>query len=291
MKAKFIILTPVYNDWKNLHKLLTKINKLFIYKIKQQFDLIIVDDCSLEKINFKKSQFAAIKNLKVLRNHNNLGSQRAIAIGIKFIKKIYKKGNQVIIIDSDGQDNPHGIIKLIQKFEKTNSSVVAKRGQRKEALWFKMFYEVYCVLIYLLTLKKIRYGNFSLLKFSDLSKVLEGGNLWSAFPPTISLNLINISFITIDRDKRYSGVSKMNFLGLFYHALRVFSVLRFRILFFSFIYILSFFIFFQMNFLMIFIPFLIFLNISNFILSLLNGKNFIKNFKKITIQNFSISQY
>ena len=50
MKAKFIILTPVYNDWKNLRKLMTKINKLFLYKIKQKFDLIIVDDCSLDKI-------------------------------------------------------------------------------------------------------------------------------------------------------------------------------------------------------------------------------------------------
>ena len=44
MKAKLIILTPVYNDWKNLDKLLSKINKLFLNKIKQKFDLIIVDD-------------------------------------------------------------------------------------------------------------------------------------------------------------------------------------------------------------------------------------------------------
>ena len=36
MKAKLIILTPVFNDWKNLDKLLTKINKLFHYKIKQK---------------------------------------------------------------------------------------------------------------------------------------------------------------------------------------------------------------------------------------------------------------
>ena len=91
MKAKFIILTPVYNDWKNLHKLMAKINKLFLYKIKQKFDLIIVDDCSLEKINFKISQFKTIKNFKILRNYNNLGSQRAIAIGIKYIKKNTKK--------------------------------------------------------------------------------------------------------------------------------------------------------------------------------------------------------
>jgi len=291
MKAKFIILTPVYNDWKNLRKLMTKINKLFLYKIKQKFDLIIVDDCSLDKINFKKSQFKTIKNFKVLRNYNNLGSQRAIAIGIKYIKKNYGKDNKVIIIDSDGQDNPLGILKLIRKFEKSNSSVVAKRGQRKEALWFKIFYEIYCVLTYLLTLKKIRHGNFSLIKFSDLEKILKDGNLWSAFPPTLTLNLSKISSITLDRDRRYSGNSKMNFFGLFYHALRVFSVLRFRMLIFSLIYILFFYLFFQYSLMMVIVPFLIFLNISNFILSLFNAKNFTRNFKKIRVNNFSTFQY
>ena len=29
MKAKILILTPVYNDWENLNKLLVKINKMF----------------------------------------------------------------------------------------------------------------------------------------------------------------------------------------------------------------------------------------------------------------------
>ena len=54
MKAKIIILTPVYKDWKNLNKLLSKINRLFLYKIKQKFDLIIIDDYSLEKYEIKK---------------------------------------------------------------------------------------------------------------------------------------------------------------------------------------------------------------------------------------------
>ena len=197
----------------------------------------------------------------------------------------------MVIIDSDGQDNPFGILELIHKFEQSNSSVVAKRGQRKEALWFKIFYEIYCVLIYLLTLKKIRHGNFSLIKFSDLEKILKDSNLWSAFPPTLTLNLTKISSITLDRDRRYSGNSKMNFFGLFYHALRVFSVLRFRMLIFSLVYILFFYLFFQNSFMIVIVLFLIFLNMSNFILSLFNTENFIKNFKKIRIDNFSTFQY
>ena len=289
MKAKFIILTPVYNDWKNLNNLLSKINKLFINKVKQKFDLIVVDDSSKEKIIFKKQSFQSIKNIRILKNYENLGSQRSIAIGLRYIKKIYRNNYQLIIIDSDGQDNPDGILKLIKKFNKTNSCVVAKRGQRRESLWFKICYEIYCLLIYILSFKKIRFGNFSILRFEDVNNVLRDNNLWGAFPPTLSLNLKKISFITIDREKRYSGNSKMNFFGLFYHAMRVFSVLRFKVLFVSFFYFIILFFIIPQKYFAVFLIFLFLLflmNASNFILSFSNKINFYKSFKKVKVLSY-----
>lgn len=289
MKAKFIILTPVYNDWKNLNNLLSKINKLFINKVKQKFDLIVVDDSSKEKIIFRKQNFQSIKNIRILKNYENLGSQRSIALGLRYIKKIYRNNYQLIIIDSDGQDNPDGILKLIKKFNKTNSCVVAKRGQRRESLWFKICYEIYCLLIYILSFKKIRFGNFSILKFEDVNNILRDNNLWGAFPPTLSLNLKKISFITIDREKRYSGNSKMNFFGLFYHAMRVFSVLRFKVLFVSFFYFIILFLTIPQKYVVVFliVLFLLFLmNASNFILSFNNKINFYKNFKKVKVLSY-----
>ena len=283
MKLKFVVLTPVYNDWKNLNKLLIKINNIFFNKIKQKFDLIVVDDFSTEKNILKKSKFKSIKNIKILQNCENLGSQRSIALGVKYIKKFYSSNCQIIVIDSDGQDNPTGILKLIDKNKKTNTSVVAKRGQRKESLWFKIFYEIYCILIFVLTLKTVRFGNYSLLKFNDLNKILTDGNLWNAFPATLSLSLPKVSSVTIDREKRYSGKSKINFFGLIFHALRVFSVLRFKILYSSIIYLGIIYLFLKDYFflLIIFLFFFIFINISNFTLSLFNNKNLKDNFNNI----------
>ena len=289
MKAKFIILTPVYNDWKNLNNLLSKINKLFINKVKQKFDLIIVDDSSEEKIIFRKQSFQSIKNLRILKNYDNLGSQRSIAIGLRYIKKMYRNNYQLIVIDSDGQDNPDGILKLIKKFNKTNSCVVAKRGQRRESLWFKTCYEIYCLLIFILSFKKIRFGNFSILRFEDVNNILQNNNLWGAFPPTLSLNLKKISFITIDREKRYSGNSKMNFFGLFYHAMRVFSVLRFKVLFVSFFYFIILFLIIPQKYFavcLIFLFLLSLMNASNFILSFSNKINFYKSFKKVKVLSY-----
>ena len=53
MKGNIIILTPVYNDWKNLSTLLIEVNKIFKHQIKTKFELIIVNDRSTEKSNFK----------------------------------------------------------------------------------------------------------------------------------------------------------------------------------------------------------------------------------------------
>jgi hypothetical protein len=92
---------------------LSKINIIFKKKIKKKFDLVIVDDFSNEQINFKKLKYPSVNNLKIIKLHKNLGSQRAIAIGLKFINENYTKNFQVIIIDSDGQDNPKGIIKML----------------------------------------------------------------------------------------------------------------------------------------------------------------------------------
>jgi len=289
MKPKILILTPVFKDWQNLKMLLIKINMIFTKKIKQRFDLLVVDDDSRQKINYKKFKFSKINKLKIIKLSNNLGSQRTIAVGLKFIQKIYIKNYNVIIIDSDGQDNPSGILKLLKKNNITKSPLAVRRGQRKEPWWFKIFYELYCLTVFIFSLKKIRHGNYSLLSFSCVNKILKDDGIWNAFPPTLSNNFKNLSFITIDREKRYSGNSKMNFFGLFYHALRVFSVLKFRILIFSIIYLIGLYIFLIEKYILVFFFLAIFLflfNFFNFILSLNNKRNYLKNYKKIKVYVF-----
>ncbi len=291
MKAKIVILTPVYNDWKNLIKLLSKINNIFKYKIKKKFDLIVINDCSNEDFNHKKLKLKNVNKLTIISLSQNIGSQRALAIGIKFINNVYKKNYKTIIIDSDGQDNPMAIIKMLDKIKKDPKfSVVVNRGQRKESFWFKFFYELYCILINLLAAKKIRFGNYSLLNSSHINKIHDNSDLWSAFPPTISNNIKKISYITMDRDKRFSGKSKMNFFGLLLHASRVFSVLRYRIIASTSVYLLFSYIFLYNNtydffFYMITIIILIF-NIMNFIITLSNKTNFNESFKNVKIYHF-----
>ena len=291
MKSKIIILTPVYKDWQNLDLLLSKINIIFKKKIKKKFDLVIIDDFSNEQINFKKLKYPLVNNLKIIKLHKNLGSQRAIAIGLKFINENYTKNYQVIIIDSDGQDNPKGIIKMLDKANSyPGNSIVVKRGQRKENLWFRILYEVYCLIINILAFKKIRYGNYSLLTSSDTYKITLDMNLWNAYPPTLCLNSKALRKVTMNREKRFSGDSKMNFYGLVYHALKVFSVLRFRILLSSSLYLLI--LYFtsikQPSSILFstFIFFFIIFNFLNYSFSFFIKENYFKSYKKIKVIKF-----
>ena len=287
MKTKIVILTPVYNDWNNLGKLLKKINKVFEVSINNTFDLVIVNDCSKENYNHKKYKLKMINKIILVNLEKNVGSQRAIAIGLKYLKKNYKKNFKTIIIDSDGQDNPKIISKILSLNEKNpKCSIAINRGQRREPIWFKLFYEAYCILVKLFCFKKIRFGNYSLVDISDLKKITEKKELWSAFPPTLSKNSNRLLHLSADREKRYGGDSKMNFYGLVYHALRVFSALKLNVLFSSFFYIFLSLIFFYENnkiFLIIISLVLIVFNLSIFLVSLNNKRDFQKNFRKIKV--------
>ena len=290
MKAKILILTPVYNDWENLNKLLLKINKIFQNEVKTKFELIVVNDHSSKNYNFKKFKMRMVEKVTILNLFKNEGSQRAIGIGIKYINKNYKNNFKTIIIDSDGQDNPKIISKMLELSMKSPKySLVIDRGQRKEPLWFKFFYEFYCILIQFFCAKKIRFGNYSLIISKHLKKISLQKELWSAFPPTVLKTIDNLIHLTLDRDKRYSGESKMNFFGLIIHALKVFSALRYSVLIFSTIYlILFYFLFYESKNLIFFslmLGLLIF-NIINFLISFNNKENFLNAFDKIKIKTF-----
>lgn len=290
MKEKIVLLTPVYNDWQSLDKLLVKINNIFYKKLNLKFELVIINDYSKEKYNFKKYKLKMIKRITVLSLYKNVGSQRAIAIGIKYLSNFHKKNFKTIIMDSDGQDNPNVIDKIL-KLSRSNPkfSIVINRGQRKEPFWFKFFYEMYYYLIKIFCAKKIRFGNFSLINSKHLKELSLDSDLWGAFPPTVSKNIKDLIFLTVNREKRYGGKSKMNFFGLILHAFRVFSVLKKRIFIFTILYSVILFFFFyyfvtETFYFYILTSALIFFNLINFFISLNYKKDFLKNFEKIKVK-------
>ena len=88
--SKNIILIPIYNDWRSLNKLLLNIDKYLKSNKNNPVEILVVDDNSSKKLYIKKKKFVNIKKIRVISLLKNLGSQKAIAVGLVYLKKTEK---------------------------------------------------------------------------------------------------------------------------------------------------------------------------------------------------------
>ena len=278
---KFTFLLPLYNDWENLKILIEKIETQ-LQKLDDQFDVMVLNDSSTLKCNISFKNLQKLKQIKIINLNKNIGSQRAIAIGLKYISQIYKSDEKkiVIIMDSDGQDDPEILNKIIEINKKSPDEIITiNRTQRNEQMWFKILYELHYLTLILFSGQKIRYGNYSLISSDKLKKLLLTGDLWAAYPAAISKSFKKTYKVFHERKKRYSGNTKMNLYGLLNHSIRVFSVFKYNILVCSLIYSTVFFFLGPKFYFFIFI--LIIANILTFSISLNNKRKLDENFNSI----------
>ena len=221
----FIILTPTFNDWKSLSKLLFEIDKN-IAGLKGNFRTLVINDASTLKPKLNLKNVKHLRKIKIITLKKNLGSQKSICLGLKYLKK--KKTKAIItIIDSDGEDDPKKIKKLINLAKKNpNSIITANRLKRTENIFFKFLYKLHLLITFLLTGKYIDFGNYCSFNSSNLKKLLSNANLWLACSAGITKNCSSLKSYYIGRKKRYFDSSKAKLSFLFEHSLNIISVFK-----------------------------------------------------------------
>ena len=232
----FTIILPVYNDWRSLNVLLKQIEKSLV-RTKSKFKLLLINDGSTEKMSLKiKKNF--YKNIEILHLKKNIGSQKAIATGLKYLFKNEKKNQKhFIIMDSDGEDDPkkiNKIIDIVNKNKKTNL-ITLNRTVRKESILFSILYEIHLLLTFLITFKYIRYGNFTYLSKNALKRISNKKDLWLAYSATVCKFLKKDFSIVASRKKRISGKSKMSYVSLIKHSINIQSIFK-KNIFLSYIF-------------------------------------------------------
>ena len=236
---KIIILIPVFNDWESLEKLIVEINKNI--KELKKFDiecLIINDSSTIKKPKLLKPSF--IKSIQILNMRENKGHARCNAFGIRYVIK-NKDFDYLILMDSDGEDRPVELKKLINKIlEDPNKSVVAKRIKRSEGPFFQFLYYMHKLITLVFTGKKINFGNYSCLIKEDVRKLSTQASLWSSYSGSVKKNLEHFNEIESERGTRYFGPSKMSFLKLLIHSFSIIAVFKFQVFFRSLILIIIF---------------------------------------------------
>ena len=222
---KIIILTPVYNDWQSVYKLVEEINNL---SLDQEFEIsvyIFNDYSNHDRPNFEKN-LENINSIKIFNMKKNQGHARCIATGLKYI---FEKDNfdYVIPMDGDGEDRPEEIVSFLDQIKKTQDKpVVGERVKRSENRIFKICYQLHKFLTLVFTSKSIKFGNFSCLPKSIVEKMINEKATWNSFSGSlkkIENDLISIPSI---RGNRYFGPSKMSFINLIKHSLSIISVFR-----------------------------------------------------------------
>ena len=212
------IIVSMYNEEDSLDLFFNKINDVIEENSKYNFEIICIDDGSVDSTYDKLVKYAKKdKKVKIIKFSRNFGKEYGMMAGFKFCN-----GKCAIPIDVDLQDPPSLISKFIKKWEEGYDMVYGIRIDRKsdtllKRLTAKMFYKIYNLLTkspipynagdYRLIDKKIINAILSLNEKNIFMKGIFG---WTGFKS------VGIEYV---REKRSAGISKWNYWKLWNFAL------------------------------------------------------------------------
>ena len=227
---KFIILIPVFNDFKSASRLVEEID-ISISELKATFSVIVVNDASTEEKILKTKNLNNIKSLKLINMRNNRGHARCIATGLKHISE-NEEFDFVIPMDGDGEDRPEEIKNFTEKTKNNpNRTIVGERVKRSESFIFRICYFFHKIITFTFTGKLIKFGNYTCLTKQTVKKLIEEKATWSSFSGSLAKTEINLIKSPSIRGSRYFGPSKMSFLNLITHSLAIIAVFKSAVIF------------------------------------------------------------
>ena len=274
---KHFLLIPVFNDWKSLNKLIIKLNTTLKIDKKIKNEILIINDNSSEKINLNLKKLRSISKIKIISLKKNLGSQKAIAIGLSYLKSI-KDDFFITVMDGDGEDGPTRVKTMLDVAKKNpNHIVVSNRKKREEAFLIIFLYKLHLIITFLFTFKWISFGNFSTFNKKNLRYLLSNNSSWYAHSSSVLKNC-KVKNLYFKREKRYYDKSKLGIFSLMEHSLRVNTVFYKNIFIITLIYLTILINLIDGNFKYIF---LIGCLLFNFLVIFVKIKHWIKNLSKI----------
>ncbi len=221
-----LIVIPVFNDWQALELLLIDLDKSLLNSTRTA-NIFVINDASRIPLpeTFLPGPLQAINKIDILELRRNLGHQRAIAIGLAHIEANVPC-KAVVVMDGDGEDNPEDVPRLIEKYEKEDCKklVFARRNKRKESRAFRSFYALYRYLYKLFAGQDIRIGNFSIIPYEILQRLVVVSEIWNHYAAGVLKSRVPYTEISTNRSSRLAGYSKMNFVSLVMHGLSSISV-------------------------------------------------------------------
>ena len=186
MKVSIVI--PVYYNEDNLRPLYSDLKEKFIDKIDYDYEIVMVNDGSLDHSYEVMKEIASIDpNVKIISLSRNFGSHAAILCGIDNCT-----GDCAVIKAADLQEPTELILEMVEAWKKGNNVVLAVRDGRDESKSQTFFANFYYKLVQKTALPQMPDQGFDvylidrkvitvLKNLDEKNSALTGQILWSGF--------------------------------------------------------------------------------------------------------------
>jgi polyisoprenyl-phosphate glycosyltransferase len=219
------LVSPVYHDTESFLTLREKLGEIVgdLPFHPGHVRFVVVDDSGgLDPEILGLSQ---LKDVEVLRPPFNLGHQRAIVFGLRSLCEKMRDEDVIVTLDADGEDQPEDLRRVLQPLASAPKDLqvvsLALRTQRRESFSFKIMYAMFKLLFVFLTGTVVRTGNFAAFRGWFARNVLFHPYFDLCYSSALlSLNR-PLAFVPCGRGQRYSGKSRMSYLKLLMHGIRM----------------------------------------------------------------------
>jgi polyisoprenyl-phosphate glycosyltransferase len=209
--ALISVVLPVYNEAHVLEELHGRISRALEACGTGQ-EIIFVNDGSTDgTANILDAIAARDCHVRVIHFARNFGHQPAIQAGLA-----HARGDAVVLMDSDLQDSPEAITRLVAEWITGYDVVYAVRSERSEALWKRCLFGAFHQLLSRVAATTIPAdaGNFSIIDARVVRQIVALGECDRYLPGLRSWVGYKQRGIEVRREPRYDNKPRVALRGL-----------------------------------------------------------------------------
>ena len=215
-KIGLSLVVPIFNELECLPELLDRSQKA-LSLTNCNWEILLVNDGSADECSEMLRKYAvADSRIKVVNLSRNFGHQAAITAGL-----LSASNGAVVIMDGDLQDPPELIPAFVAELERGVDVVIGTRASRKETLLRGWGFKAFHFLIKYIADYNIdnNSGVFGLMSQRAVAAFKRFGETNRFFPGLRNYIGFRTSYVSYERDARYSGEPKQSFTKLLRYGL------------------------------------------------------------------------
>lgn len=190
---------------------------------KGRVHFVLIDDSA--GMDSSMRELGADPSTRILTPPYNLGHQGALVYALRVLGAEIDAADFVVTMDSDGEDRPEDIQALVRPLLLKEGNLrlisIACRTKRKESFLFKLSYLGFKTMFRILSGVVVRNGNFAAFRGAFLQEVVFHPHFDQCYSSSLISLPMQIEEVPLARGTRIQGKSKMGFLGLFTHGIRM----------------------------------------------------------------------